>query len=124
MNLLQEVILSLSKEESRFFKLYAGRTNIKDERKDLVLFDFIKKSDSIDEDKIAAKLYGENKNAFYRLKNRLLTDLNKSLLLQHLNYEEDLSILQNLLLSRIFRQKQKNNVAEVYLKKQKKKQKK
>ena len=29
MNLLQEVILSLNKEESRFFKLYAGRTNIK-----------------------------------------------------------------------------------------------
>ena len=121
MNLLQEVILSLNKEESRFFKLYAGRTNIKDERKDLLLFDFIKKSDSIDEDKIAAKLYGKNKNAFYRLKNRLLTDLNKSLLLQHLNYEEDLSILQNLLLSRVFRQKQKNKVAEVYLKKRNKK---
>ena len=117
MNLLQEVILSLSKEESRFFKLYAGRTNIKEERKDLLLFDFIKKADSTDEGKIAAKLYGKNKNAFYRLKNRLLTDLNKSLLLQHLNYEEDLSILQNLLLSRVFRQKQKNKVAEVYLKK-------
>ena len=121
MNLLQEVILSLNKEESRFFKLYAGRTNIKDERKDLQLFDFIKKSDTIDEDKIANKLYGKNKNAFYRLKNRLLTDLNKSLLLQHLNHEEDLSILQNLLLSRLFRQKQKNKVAEVYLKKAEKK---
>ena len=43
MNLLQEVVLSLSKEESRFFKLFAGRTNTKDERKDLLLFDFIKK---------------------------------------------------------------------------------
>ena len=73
MNLLQEVILSLNKEECRFFKLYAGRINVKDERKDLLLFDFIKKSDSIDEDRVAAKLYGENKNAFYRLKNRLLT---------------------------------------------------
>ena len=30
---------------------------------------------------------------------------------------KDLSILQNLLLSRVFRQKQKNKVAEVYLKK-------
>ena len=121
MNLLQEVILSLNKEECRFFKLYAGRINVKDERKDLLLFDFIKKSDSIDEDRVAAKLYGENKNAFYRLKNRLLTDLNKSLLLQHLSHEEDLSILQNLLLSRVFRQKQKNKVAEVYLKKAEKK---
>ena len=45
MNLLQEVVLSLNKEESRFFKLFAGRTNTKDERKDLLLFDFIKKSD-------------------------------------------------------------------------------
>ena len=53
MNLLQEVILSLSKEESRFFKLYAGRTNIKEERKDLLLFDFIKKADSTDEGKEA-----------------------------------------------------------------------
>ena len=89
----------------------------KDERKDLLLFDFIKKSDSTDEGQIAAKLYGKNKNAFYRLKNRLLTDLNKSLLLQHINYEEDLSILQNLLLSRVFKQKQENKVAEIYLKK-------
>ena len=117
MNLLQEVVLSLNKEESRFFKLYAGRTNTKDERKDLILFDYIKKSDTINEDKISNKLYGKNKNAFYRLKNRLLTDLNKSLLLQHLNNEEDFSILQNILLSRVFRQKQKNKVAEVYLKK-------
>tara|TARA_B100000900_G_scaffold298651_1_gene257150 strand:+ start:3784 stop:5235 length:1452 start_codon:yes stop_codon:yes gene_type:complete len=121
MNLLQEVILSLNKEESRYFKLYAKRTNVKAERKDLLLFDVIKKSDFIDEDRIAAKLYGENKNAFYRLKNRLLTDLNKSLLLQHINYDEDLSILQNLLLSRVFRRKQKNKVAEVYLKKAEKK---
>ena len=121
MNLLQEVILSLNKEESRFYKLYAGRTNVKDERRDLMLFDFIRKSDCVDEDKIATKLYGKNKNAFYRLKNRLLTDINKSLLLQRLNNEEDLSILQNLLLSRVFRQKQKNKVAEVYLKKAEKK---
>lgn len=121
MNLLQEVIFSLNKEESRFFKLYAARTNSKEVRKDLQLFDFIKKSDTVDEIRIAAKLYGNNKNAFYRLKNRLLTDLNRSLLLQHLNNEEDLSILQNLLLSRVFRQKQKNKIAEVYLKKAEKK---
>lgn len=121
MNLLQEVVLSLNKEERRFFKLYAGRTNSQGERKDLLLFDFIKKSESIDEDRIAIKLYGKNKNAFYRLKNRLLTDLNKSLLIQHLNNEEDVCILQNLLLSRVFRQKQKNKVAEIYLKKAEKK---
>ena len=57
MNLMQEVILSLNKEESRFYKLYAGRTNVKDERRDLMLFDFIKKSDSVDGNYIRISLH-------------------------------------------------------------------
>ena len=124
MNLLQEVISSLTKEESRFFKLYAERTNSTKERKDLVLFDQLRKSD-ITEEKLVNRLsYGNSKNAYYRLKNRLLFDISKSLVLQHLNNEEDVLILHNLLLFRIFRQKQKNRVAEVFLKKSRKKQKK
>ena len=57
MNALLEVIHSLNKEESRFFKLYAGRTNSRGERKDLKLFNAFKRSATPDEDKIAAKLY-------------------------------------------------------------------
>ena len=68
MNLLQEVILSLSKEESRFFKLYAGRTNIKEERKDLLLFDFIKKADSTDEGKIAANFIRQKQKCVLSIK--------------------------------------------------------
>ncbi len=121
MNALLEVIHSLNKEESRFFKLYAGRTNSSGERKDLMLFDAFKRSGEPDEDKIATKLYGGNKNAYYRLKNRLLSDLNKSLMLQHISNEADLSILQSLLLARIFKQKRKYKIAISYLHKAEKK---
>ena len=124
MNLLQEVISSLTKEESRFFKLYAERTNSTKERKDLMLFDQLRKSDITEEKLVNILSYGNSKNAYYRLKNRLLFDISKSLVLQHLNNEEDVLILHNLLLFRIFRQKQKNRVAEVFLKKAEKKQKK
>lgn len=116
MNVLLEVIDCLNKEERRFFKLFAGRTNSTGERKDLQLFDFFMRQNEPDEDKIAAQLYGDNKNAFYRLKNRLLSDINKSLLLQHLGNQADLSTLQFLLLSRVFRQKRKPQIAVYYLK--------
>lgn len=115
MNTLLEVIHSLNKEESRFFKLYAGRTNSSNLRKDLMLFDAFKRSENPDEEKIAKKLYGENKNAYYRLKNRLLSDLNKSLTLQHISHEADLSILQHLLLARVFNQKRMYKIAVLYL---------
>lgn len=121
MNILQDVIKSLNKEESRFFKLYAGRTNSSGERKDLQLFDTYKRLNKPNQDKLAETFYGKNKNAFYRLKNRLLSDINKSLLLQHLNNEEDLSILQFILLARIFKQKQRAQIAVNYLKKGEKK---
>ena len=121
MNLLQEVISSLTKEESRFFKLYAERTNNNRERKDLMLFDQIRKSDITEDELVNILSYRNSKNAYYRLKNRLLFDISKSLVLQHLNNEEDVLILHNLLLFRIFRQKQKNRVAEVFLKKAEKK---
>ena len=116
MNVLFEVISSLNKEERRFFKLFAGRTNSSDNRKDLYLFDYFMKQSDPEEDKISSQLYGENKNAFYRLKNRLLSDINKSLLLQHIGNETDLSTLQYLLLSRVFKQKRKTQVAVYYLK--------
>lgn len=116
MSMLFEVISSLNKEERRFFKLFASRTNSSADRKDLHLFDYFTKQNNPEEDKIFSRLYGKNKNAFYRLKNRLLSDINKSLLLQHIGNETDLSTLQYLLLSRVFKQKRKTQVAVYYLK--------
>ncbi len=122
--MLLEIITSLNKEECRFFKLYANRTNNNKERKDIMLFDFFKRSENPNEEKISALLYGDNKNAYYRLKNRLAGDLNKSLMLQHIENETDLSILQYLLLARIFKQKGNYKIAVSYLLKAEKKAKK
>ena len=117
MNTLFEVISTLSKEETRFFKLYATRTNSSENRKDLLLFDQLKKSNLFDESKFSNKHYGEKKNAYYRLKNRLLNDINKSLMLQHIEKEMDLSILKTILVSRVFSAKGKYNLTQAYLKK-------
>ena len=55
MNILFEIINSLNKEESRFYKLFAGRTNTSDFRKDIILFDFIKKNGEQYDEKIISK---------------------------------------------------------------------
>ena len=107
MSTLQEVILSMSKEELRFFKLYSSRTNSSKTRKDILLFDQIKKTEQFSESKFQEKYYKQNKNAFYRLKNRLLEDINKSLTLQYIDEEADISLMKNIILSRIFKTKGK-----------------
>ena len=118
MNILFEIIHSLNKEESRFYKLYAGRTNSGDTRKDLILFDFIKQTgEEYDEKLISEELYQDNKNSFYQLKNRLYKDLNKSMMLQHMRKEKDIFILHFVLLSRVYKRKGKVELALHYLKK-------
>lgn len=121
MSTLQEIILSMSKEELRFFKLYSNRTNNNKTRKDILLFDQIKKTEQFSESKFQEKHYNQNKNAFYRLKNRLLEDINKSLALQYLDEEVDISLMKNIILSRIFKTKGKYSIALDYLKKAEKK---
>jgi hypothetical protein len=86
MELLTEMILQMDKHAARQYKVFAGRANDDTDRKDITLFDFIRKN-GIDyqEDKIFKKLYVDSdKNAFYRLKNRLMSDISRSVFLhQH-----------------------------------------
>ncbi len=118
MNILFEIISCLNKEESRFYKLFAGRTNSNENRKDTSLFDFIKQhGEDYDEQIIAKELYGNNKNSFYQLKNRLYKDLNKSMMLQHMGKEKDIFILQFILLSRVYKRKGNVKLSFHYLKK-------
>jgi len=118
MNILFEIINSLNKEESRFYKLFAGRTNSGDTRKDIVLFDFIKQNGGeYDEQIIADELYQDNKNSFYQLKNRLYKDLNKSMMLQHMGKEKDIFILHFVLLSRVYKRKENLKLSFHYLQK-------
>lgn len=119
MDLLNQLVCGMNKEEVRFFKLYTGRTGTGD-RKDHLFFDYIRlKGDNYDESFIFKKLYqgANDKNSFYRLKNRLLEDVNKSLLLQH--QEEDEITNSYHLLSRVkyFYEKRNFLAALHYLKK-------
>ena len=90
MDTLNQMILGLNKEEIRFYKIYSSRIASNQPRKDIELFDVIKKErDLFDEDAACGKLYPDgNKNPYYRLKNRLKSELCKSLMVQHFENED------------------------------------
>src|SRR5258705_12184761 len=118
MDILNQVIKGMNKEQIRYFKLYASRFTL-DGRKDLALFDYIRKSnDKYDEDKIFKKLYdGAVKNPFYRLKNRLMLDINKSLTIQHFDDEETIHVFHLLALVRYYMTKNSVQAAHYFLRK-------
>ena len=79
MSILNQLVGFMSKEDVRHLKLYLNRTRSnKDNRKDVELFDYIRKTgQKYDESRIFQKLYdSKDKNALYRLKNRLLASGN------------------------------------------------
>ncbi len=123
MNVLPEIISLLNKEEARNFKLFANRTNADGERKDIILFDYLKKAyPDFDEEKIFKKLYsGKDKNSFYRLKNRLTEDIGVSLSLLHFNSSDINYILNNYLLAKLFIAKNKRDLSLYYMAKAEKK---
>jgi len=97
MDILNQIIEKLSKEEIRNFKLFYGRSGSVTERKDLALFNYIRSSgNKFDESKAISKLeYNqEDKNSYYRLKNRLIEDIGDSLLLLHTHKNELYELLQ------------------------------
>jgi tetratricopeptide (TPR) repeat protein len=123
MDTLQQIVSGLNKEELRFFKIYASRVNSKQPRKDLELFDLVRSQGVKFEDEAAAgRLYPDgNKNPYYRLKNRLISDLCKSLMVQHFE-EDDLIHAQNLMnLARFFHYRNSFQLSLHYLKKAEKK---
>ncbi len=113
----------MTKEELRFFKIYISRNTSEGDRKDVVLFDYIrKKGEEYDEDKIALKLYPDGeKNSFYRLKNRLIEEVNKSLVLQHFGEDEASSTLQMISLAYLFFNRNNYPVAYHFIRKAEKK---
>ena len=118
------LIASLNKEEARHFKLNAQKYIVtSEERKDISLFDYIRKSnENYNEEKIVLGLYGtDDKNSFYRLRNRLLEEVNKSLLILHYNTSDYHFILNHIILCRLFQSKRNFSLAYFYLRKAEKK---
>lgn len=125
MDLLSQIVDGLSKEEVRFYKIFAHRQESNELRKDIRLFDFIRKKGDQSEDKIVKQLYGtSDKNAYYRLKNRLVDDLNSALVLQHQNDEEWLQVMRLLQVVRVYLTKNQHEIALYFLKKAEQKAKK
>jgi hypothetical protein len=91
-DILERIIEHLSSDEVRRFKILSNRFKADEEKKMLVLFDEIRGGDfKAREDQAIILLYGEvtsrSKNSYYRLRNKLLSSLEKSLLFYHFNYK-------------------------------------
>src|SRR5688572_8037703 len=117
MDILNQVISALSKEELRYFKIFAKRMNNTESRKDFLLLDYMRKSgEKYDDNSVAIKLYGKtDKSSFYRLKNRLLDYLGDYLSFHH-TWKSDLNELhRNLSLYHIFLRKGQFKVSLFYL---------
>lgn len=119
MDVLQNMIRLMSKEEVRNFKLWLNSTNASNHRKDIQLFDYIRKAgEDYDDDLIHSRLYGKNdKNSFYRLKNRLQEDVGAHLALQHSGKQENNRLYWLLSLAQIFSGKNAPAVALHFLRK-------
>lgn len=121
MDALKEIINSLSKEEIRHFKIYLSRISTSNERKDEQLFDYIKTTKKFNNDKAAQKLNYSEKNAFYRLKNRLQNDICDSLALFHSKKVSTNSLFRDLMLFNVFREKNNLKLSIFFLKRAEKK---
>lgn len=124
MNTLYEIIGLLNKEEARHLKLLMSRTNDTAERKDIRLFDHIRKAyPNHNEEKIVQQLYSgrTDKNVLYRLKNRLLEQIDQSLSIQYFERSHESLTFHYINLSRLFYQKRNFAIAGTYLKKAEKK---
>lgn len=94
MNPLKEAVAVMTKEEVRAFKLFVKKVNVQAGRKDLELFDFVRKSGADYDEKAAyAQVYPDaSKNTFHRLKSRLLHDINRSMVDLHLSNNDILRL--------------------------------
>lgn len=123
MEILFDIINKMNKQEIRFYKLQANKINFTDERKDIKLFDYIKDKNETNDETLSNLLYPneENKNAYYRLKNRLLEDVSESLLMQYGNKEEQIKYLLWIAQTHLFINRQQKDIALYFLKKAEKK---
>lgn len=121
MDNLEKTIYSLYHEEIINFKLYSFRKDKNPLRKDIQLFDFIKKNDLNDANYnlFFKQLYTEttNKNTLDRLKSRLLKEIDNSLIQFHFHQSQSQYIYNEIGLYKIFSQRNKLDLAIHHLKK-------
>lgn len=92
----------MEKEDLRNFRLYADRIRSDQfDRKMMDLFEAIQNGEDEDGQELRHALYPEgNSNAYYRLKNRLLSDVQRSLLMLHHELDPQTKVLKYIMLAR------------------------
>jgi hypothetical protein len=117
-DILNKIIGLMTKEEQRNFKLFALRSHDEEDRKDILLFDYIRKEGEDFQDRRAQRqLYGKaaRPNTYHRLRNRLLQEVGKSLALLHWDKDETTTALHELTLAMLYRKKLQFEIAAYYL---------
>ncbi len=117
MDILQDLIKSLEKEELKSYKLYTKRTHNFIDRKDIELFDSIKKKGEESDKYHFNIIYKGPKpdTKYYRLKNKIADDI--GIVLSNLNHKKPETDTIHLIgLAKIFNAKLKYNLALHYLK--------
>lgn len=121
MDILQKTIQSLNHEEIVNYKLFAFRKEKDISRKDIVLFDLIRKSTFSDANHIDffSDIYpaDTNKNTYHRLKSRLLTDIDNSMVQFYFHKTDSHYIYNELGLYKTYMAKNKWEIALYHLKK-------
>ena len=101
---LDIIIDSLSKEEVRFFKLFLNRT-VRKNRKDLDLFDYMRKQKGNYSTKDLLKKLKTNAGNYYTIKNRLYHELNNSMVWQYIWKDNQSKSFSYVLLGRLYKNK-------------------
>lgn len=124
MDTLHSLIQSLNKEEIRFYKLYTQRYATGAEGLSARLFDLMRKETVEQKDQfIFEKLYGKSgdKNTFYRLKNRLQSDLCDSITILHFDKHSANELHRSICVYNILYQKEKYELAYYFIRQAEKK---
>lgn len=126
MDIVESVIFSLTSDEVRRFKILSNRFKADDEKKLIVLFDAIRSEKYADDDSVlVTELYGENtpktRNTYYRLRNKLVDNIEKSLVFYHFKYKDSIHAYYDIQLSIMFRERGNYKMALYFLKKAEKK---
>ncbi len=117
MNVLQNIVRSLEKEEIKSYKLYSKRTHDFSTRIDLELFNAIKLNPNWTDAQLAESIYADQKpySKYYRLKNKINDDV--GVVLSNLNRnEKEIEALHLLIIAKIFFKKDQHQLALHYLK--------
>ena len=115
-NALDTIVQSLSKEEIRFFKLFVKRTDNKN-RKDVDLFNLMRRKNGDYTTKDALKKLKTNRNNYYQVKNRLYHELNNSMVWQHIWKDNQSKSFSFVLLARVYKNRGELGLAFHYLQK-------